>query len=229
MTTDGSPSEIRDVVLGKSSKVWSALSQIEALSLRVKHSTSHRDLEAFEFLPTDRVWILSYSRVARENEAIFRRLSAAGVHEVIYVSSSSTIVNDLTSCYEYPRVKQLAELAVLEMAQARILTIGMTYDAESELPRGENIATSYKELAAFMLAPDWNGSEKRRKRLFRIVSRPFASSLESQLFRFYGRLIQYAGSHPCLLRPLDLALRTLNCRWYGYVYLSNRLWISTMS
>ena len=229
MATDRSPSAIRDVVLGNGSKVWRALSQIEALATRFQHSISHRDLEAFEFLPTDRVWVLSYSRIVRENEAIARRLDAAKVREVIYISSSSTIVNELTSCYEYPRVKQQAELAVLEMAQARILTIGLMYDAEHELPAGDNIATSYGELAAFMLAPDWSGSQQRRKQLFRVVSRPFAGSVESHLFRFYGRLMRSAGRRPCLLRPMDLALRALKCRWYGYVYLSNRLWISTMS
>ena len=52
---------------------------------------------------------------------------------------------------------------------------------------------------------------------------------EALLYRLYGRLQALCGSRPCLLRPLDLLLRGLGMRWYGYTHLSNRLWTSKTS
>jgi hypothetical protein len=220
---------MRDVVLGRNSTVWRALARIDAVARSFRHAIGHRELEAFAFTPADRVWVFSYSRKAEDNEAIFRRLRAAGVREVVYVSSSSTIVTRQTRCYEYPLVKQRAEEAALALPQARVLTIGLMYSDESELPAGDNIATRYDELAAFMLAPHWPAVPARRQRLFRVVSRPFAGALERALYRLYGHALDLFRSRPCLLRPVDLVLRTLRMRWYGYTYSSNRLWISTMS
>jgi hypothetical protein len=220
---------IRDVVLGRNSAVWLNLVRIEAVAQHIQHVIGHRELESFDFTPADRVWVLSYSRNVEDNQAIFRRLRAAGVREVVYVSSSSTIVNRETSCYEYPRVKGRAETHVLTLPQARVLTIGMMYSDERELPAGDNISTHYDELAEFMLAPRWPVDGARRKLLFRVVSRPFANRMERGMYRLYGHAMDLVRSRPCLLRPADLVLRMLRMRWYGYTYSSNRLWISTMS
>ena len=219
---------IRNVVLGRSSKVWAALAGHAGVARLMEHAISHKDLDSFVFTHADRVWVFSYSRLPNENDSIFQRLRAAGVGEVIYVSSSSTIVNRQTECYEYPRVKQLAENSVLGLPTARILTIGLMYSDATELPAGENIATSYNELAEFMLSPQWPQDGSRRQTLFRRVSRPFGGPAEAALFNFYSMAMKALGSRPCLLRPVDLLLRTMKMRWYGYVFLSNRLWISTM-
>ncbi len=228
-TTEPTRDEIRDVVLGSGSKVWTALSRRSELVQRFRHAIGHRELKTFEFRATDRVWILSYSRLADENRAMLRHLQSAGVYQIVYVSSSSTIVGLTTRCYEYPRVKLTAEMHALESNHSKVLTIGLMYADKEELPGGDNIATSYDELAAFMLAPDWPEDAGRRKWLFQVISRPFAGALELALHGLYGRLMSFAGRRPCLLRPFDLLLRTLRFRWYGYVFLSNRLWISTMS
>ena len=227
--TEPTREEIRDVVLGSGSKVWATLSQRTELVQRFRHAIGHRELKTFEFHATDRVWVLSYSRIADENRAILHELQRAGVQQVVYVSSSSTVVTQVTRCYEYPRVKLVAEQQALELSQSKVLTIGLMYEDEQELPSGDNIATCYRELAAFMLAPDWPEAAGRRKRLFQVISRPFHGSIEPALHGLYGRLMSFAGGRPCLLRPFDLVLRMLQFRWYGYVFLSNRLWISTMS
>lgn len=219
----------RDVVLGRSSKVWQAVSREPGIAQRFASAIGHRDLDAFQFTDSDRVWVLSYSRDPVENEALIARLGRAGVAEIIYVSSSSTVVAQRTRCYEYPRVKLMAEEAALRWPQARVLTIGLMYRHQDELPAGENIATSYAELAQFMLAPRWSDDGSRRTLLMRRVAQPFRRPFEAGLFRAYGALIGASGSHPCLLRPIDFALRGFGMRWYGYTHLSNRLWISTMS
>lgn len=219
----------REIVLGRSSVVWQRLAREPALSAWAAAAIGHADLTGFAFTPADRVWVLSYSRTPAENQVMLQRLAAAGVREIVYVSSASTIVSRLTRCYEYPRVKQQAEDAALALPNARVLTIGLMHDDPAELPSGDNVATRYAELAAFMRAPAWPDAGGRGKHLFGIVRRPYRHALERWLARAYGAALTAAGSHPCLLRPVDLLLRVLGMRWYGYTFLSNRLWISTTS
>ena len=175
------------------------------------------------------MWVLSYSRLPAENAALLHALRDACVGEVVYVSSSSVIVGSRTACYEYPRVKRQAELDALALPNARVLTIGLMYEAPEELPGGPVVAASYEELAAFVAAPGWPDEGGRRKHLFRVVHRPFGHAVERQAHAAYGQLLQWSGRYPCLLRPVDLVLRACGVRWYGYVHLSNGLWISTTS
>lgn len=217
----------REIVLGRGSTVWRTLAGREAMQRFT--AIGHAELPAFRFTPADRVWVLAYSRHAAENQAMLACLQAARVREIVYVSSSSTVVNDLSRCYEYPRVKWQAEMQALALPQARVLTLGLMHRSVDELPAGPCVATSYDELAAFMQAPDWPEDGGRRKSLLRIVQRPFGSSLERLLHGAYGRVQSWLGAWPCVLRPADLLLRACGFRWYGYTYLSNRLWMSKIS
>lgn len=228
MTTASSP-PTREVVLGRGSAVWRRLSTDPSLAARVGAAIGHHDLASFEFTPADRVWVLSYSRNPLENSAMLQRLSATGVREIVYVTSASTIVVQRTRCYEYPRVKLQAEQEALALPRAKLLTIGLMHDSVDELPAGTNIATRYAELAAFILKPDWPDNGGRGKRLFHVEERPFGSALERAACGIYTSLLMAAGSRPCLLRPIDLILRLLGWRWYGYTCLSNCLWTSKTS
>ena len=219
----------RDIVLGCNSAVWRRLSADARIAKRVAHAIGHRDMATFEFTENDCLWVFSYSRREDENSALLMRLREAGVAEIIYLSSSSTCVAAKTSCYEYPRVKRQADLLVEEMPNGKVLTVGLIYIAEEDLPAGENAATSVRELADFMLTPDWPAGNGNRKNLLHAVKRPFGNRCEEILYRGYGAAIMATGRYPCLLRPFDLILRSLGMRWYGYVYLSNRAWISTIS
>jgi hypothetical protein len=219
----------REVVIGCNSKVWQGLSlRLAAVSFECV-AIGHRDVAGFAFTPTDRVWVLSYSRSSDDNAALIARLRKAAVAQIVYLSSSSVIVGQRTRCYEYPRVKHLAQQEVLALANGKVLTVGLVYDQSEELPRGANVATSLDELAAFIQAPDWPLQAGRAKHLFRTVTRPFSGALERTAYLSYGALMSLSGSFPCALRPLDVLLRAAGARWYGYVYLSNRLWISTTS
>jgi hypothetical protein len=218
----------RDVVLGRNSKVWLGLSKDERIVSKNFVAIGHAELEAFAFTETDRVWVFSYSRNPAENERLLQRLNDVKVQEVVYVSSSSVRVESVTQCYEYPRVKLAAELKAQSIKGAKVLTIGLVYSSDSELPAGQNIATAMRELATFMLDPVWSDGNNLRKNLFQVVNRPFKNGIEKFAFNCYGALISASGAYPCLLRPFDLLLKLMGIRWYGYVYLSNRLWISTI-
>jgi len=217
----------REVVLGHSAKIWQQIARQPGVAHRFQHGISHRQLQSFTLTPADRVWVFAYSRLPRENSAMLAHLQAAGVAEIVYISSSSTIIGSLTTCYEYPRAKKLAEDEVESMPNGKVLTLGLVVENESELPAGANAAVTIAEIARFMLTPQWPEAQGRRAHLLRIVRRPFRHGLEQALYVAYGWLMRRLSRKPCLLRPLDLALRTMNMRWYGYTYLSNQLWTTS--
>jgi len=219
----------RTIVVGGGSHLWRSLASHAGVAAAVSEVIGHAAVEKFAFAPTDRVWVLSYSRRRADNARLLERLRLASVAEVYYVSSSSAIVGQVTRCYGYPRIKADAEREALRNPAGRILTLGLIYADPAHLPGGENIATSIEELAEFFCNPAWPSDAGRRKLLFRKLQRPFRGGLEAALYARYDQLLGACGRFPCLLRPLDLALRLCGYRWYGYVRLSNRLWYSTIS
>ena len=208
--------------------MWNRLKTEPGLSQNNLLAISHSELSSFEFEPTDQVWVFSYSRNCDENLALLSKLEHSGVERIVYVSSSSVRVMTQTDCYEYPRVKQGAELAALAIPNARVLTLGLVYGEESELPSGTNVCTSLTDMVSFFNQPVWLAQEKS-VRLFKIVTRPFGGGIEEMSYKVYGWVLQRLGRYPCFLRPVDLILRALGVRWYGYTYLSTRLWTSTIS
>lgn len=218
----------RDIVIGKNSTVWRALAQAEPLRLAQFVAIGHGELNTFAFRPDDRVWVLSYARDMDANKRMFEQLRQAGDVSVIYISTATANVDEVTRCYEYPRVKRECERLSRSMLNALILRIGVVYRSESELPGGPTMATRLSEIAAFMADAGVTRRTQEPVALFSAVTRPFSSALEHAAFGSYGILQRWAP-WPCLLRPLDIVLRALGWRWYGYLYLSNRLWLTTIS
>jgi hypothetical protein len=217
----------RTVIVGRHSRVWQALERTSLVRTVPVVAIGHREVAPFRFQPDDRVWILSYSRVSSENAALIDCIARAGVAEVVYVTSASTNVLARTRCYEYPRVKHAAAEHA-RRAGARVAAIGVVYDAVEELPAGCTAATSIRELAEFIADPVFP-ADGGTALVFRGVDRPFRHAAERRVFAAYGVAIGLAGKFPCVLRPFDVLLRAANMRWYGYLYLSNRLWFTTTS
>jgi hypothetical protein len=215
---------MREIVLGRSAKIWKAISTKAGVTERFGHAIGHAQLPSFEFTPQDRVWVFAYSTEASENTAMLTRLKQAGVAEIVYITSSSTLIAPLTDCYAYPRAKKRAEDEAAQIPNCKILTLGLVVESLDELPAGVNAAITHDEIAQFMLNPVWPVDQGRRAHLLRRVERPFAHGGERALYALYGMLMSALSRQPCLLRPVDLVLRTLNMRWYGYTFLSNRLW-----
>lgn len=220
---------VRNVIIGRHSVVWRRLEALVAGRLADVVAISHRELAGFAFAAGDRVWLMSYSRDAAQNAAMLAVLQGSAAGEVVYLSSSSAIVARRTGCYGYPRVKHRAEQDALRLPHARVLVIGAMHGELSELPTGPSMATRYDQLADFIVAPRWRDDGTRTQTLFTRVERPFDSGADRVLHRWYGRLLTACGPLPCLLRPLDVLLRASGARWYGYVYLSTRLWTTTTS
>lgn len=216
----------RLIVLGRNSKVWQSLKKSHLLVNASILAIGHAELTTFRFLPGDNVLVFSYSRSAKENFLLLEYLSKQNKVSVFYISSASTNVTSITRCYSYPRVKQQALEDAIRICNAKIINIGWFYNVVTELPPGLTAATSVDEIA--MLIQEGMPFSDRFLNLFHLVERPFRREFEKKLYRWYGVLIEGCGSYPCLLRPLDLILRTLGMRWYGYLYLSNRLWSTTI-
>jgi hypothetical protein len=216
----------RIVILGKNSKVWTLLKKSNFLAELPIFSIGHGDVGDFEFLPLDQIWVLSYSRVPSENYYLLKKLSNINNISVFYVSSASININSITQCYNYPKIKQQAQEDAVRLCNARIITIGWFYGAVTELPSGLTAATSVHQLAV-AIRNIYNNLEQPVN-LFRMVDRPFLTSFEKKLYVLYGQLIKRCGRFPCLLRPIDFVLRLVGIRWYGYLYLSNKLWSMTI-
>lgn len=219
----------REVIVGKNSAIWRTLSGDPAMARRFPTVLGHRDVEAFTFQPTDRVWVLSYSREEAANARLLQMLTDRGARDIVYFSSATTNVARRTGCYDYPRAKLHAETLARDVHGARIVTLGVLYRTIADLPAGTTIATSFDQLAHFMLDPRWTADEGGRVLLFAPVDKPFSGAAERLAYRLYAVGMSLAGRWPCALRPVDYVLRALGYRWYGYVYLSNRLWLTTTS
>jgi hypothetical protein len=220
---------LREVVIGRNSSVWRKSRANRAISERFKKAIGHDEVSAFTFTSVDRVWVFSYSRKPAENSRLLDVLESAAVHEVVYVSSAATIVTRLTRCYGYPTVKQIAEDEARRRLNARVLILGLVVDRVDELPPGLNAATLQGAIEEFLLAPRWPDDGGRSMRLFKTVDVPFTRAWEARLHRAYTELQWVVRYWPCVLRPVDVMLRALGIRWYGYVNLSNRLWNTTTS
>lgn len=227
MSADRRP--LREVVIGRHSSVWREVSGNPDVARRFAVAIGHTEVTGFRFTPADRVWVFAYSHVPVENVHLLEVLEQARVREVVYVSTAAAIVTRVTRCYRYPRVKQQAEDDARRRLDARILTLGLVYRRLEELPAGRNIATSLERLAGFLMSPEWPEDGGARKLLFEAVDNPFPTTLEAVVYRAYATVQWQVRRWPCLLRPVDLVLSALRFRWYGYVCLSNRLWISTTS
>jgi hypothetical protein len=219
----------REVIVGKHSSVWRELAKREDIARRFQILLSHDDLDDVKLRATDRVWILSYSKRADENAAMVYKLATLGAAEYVYVSTATTNVASRTKCYKYPIVKLLAENLAREALNAHVLSVGFLFFQISELPSGKMAATNYDDLASFMLTPRWATNKSQSVALFRIYDRPFKNAAERAIFNIYGHLISTLEKFPCALRPVDFALRRLGYKWYGYVYLSNKIWSMTTS
>lgn len=211
----------RVVVIGRNSAVWKRLREHASSWTESALAIGHSEVADAPISYQDKVWILSYSRDAEDNRALLARLKEKGAASYHYVSTATANVAELTRCFGYPRAKAEAEADARRLLNAEIVRVGIVYGDESELPGGCNAATSLGEIATAMFGLPQ--APAARRDLFRMIDRPFRSGVESMLYRGYGALLEASGAFPCLLRPLDLLLRAAGMRWYGYLYLSNRL------
>lgn len=216
------PEGRRIVIVGRNSVLWSRIAD-RLLALRPDTlAVGHGDIAGLRLGPGDRLWIFSYAPDAEANRALFDRIAALGAGHHVYLSSATANIADRIRCYRYPAVKAQGESDAANRLNAATVRIGLIHDDPDELPGGASAATRLDDLVALMAAgaprPDEEGEAIH---LYRLIERPFSGAVERTAFNLYGALLRLAGTRPCLLRPLDLVLRTLGWRWYGYFRLSN--------
>ncbi len=219
---------MKRILIGRNSALWRQLSSYPELVGKFDEVLSHKDVAAHAFTPDDEIWVLSYSRDAMENSQMIDCLGQIKTGRVVYFSTATTNVCQITQCYQYPRVKaQAAAYVATKLPNSVIVQLGLVYTTPSDLPSGRTAAVSLEELVQFFRdGPDLHSGTFH---LFSMVDKPHRSSLEKALHRAYDTLQQLCAGYPCLLRPLDVVLRAAGWKWYGYINLSNRLWSSTIS
>jgi len=221
MSETRAASPARCVVVGRNSSIWKALALRNMASVT---AIGHADIGDFGFRQGDTVWILSFSRDDAQNRHLFEQLSQACKGSFVYVSTATANVADHTRCYTYPTVKRTAEHLARQILGARIVRIGLVNASVEDLPAGTCAATAFDDIADVLqgakLPPPGAGDIVR---LYRLETRPFRSALERAAYSAYSALLMKLSSWPCLLRPLDVLLRAMNWKWYGYLRLSSAL------
>lgn len=221
----------RILFIGKNSTIWQRLSQNAARVDGIGPALGHADVANFDFKPDDQVWIFSYSRVTAENIALFEQLKERGARYVYYVSTASSNVMQITSRFTYPRAKSEAAEAAQRILGARIVLLGYVLEDLSEAPAGWAAIVTLDELLAKMRSEALSAPVANQNpiQLFTMRKTPFHSRLEALLYRAYFRVAFALGRYVFLLRPIDVILRALGYRWYGYFGMSNQLWSTTTS
>lgn len=216
------PDGQRIVVVGRNSVLWSRIAD-RLLALRPDTlAVGHGDLANLRLESADRLWIFSYAPDAEANRALFDRIAALGAGHHVYLSSATANIADRIRCYRYPAVKAQGEKDAADCLNAATVRIGLIYDDPDELPGGVSAATRLDDLVALMAAGGPCSDDERGViHLYRLVDRSFSGVFERASYRVYCALLRLTGTRPCLLRPLDLVLRILGWRWYGYFRLSN--------
>lgn len=219
----------RLVVIGRNSVLWSRIKDRVLTQRPDSLAVGHRDVaDGLQLSANDCVWIFSYAPDADANRQLFERLKRLGAGRYVYLSTATANIASDIPCYRYPRAKAEAERDAARTLDAAIARIGLIYDEPAELPAGISAATRLDDLIAAMVQPDCPSQEGGRAApLYRLVERPFGSNAEWAVFAVYGALLRFSGRYPCLLRPIDLLLRSMGWRWYGYLRLSNERCLST--
>lgn len=219
----------RLVILGRNSVLWSRIADRVLAQRPTSLAIGHSDLDGMHLSADDHLWILSYAPREEDNRLLFEKVRRLGAGRHFYLSSATVNIAEEVGCYRYPAVKAAGERDAKRVLDAATIRIGLIYDDPTELPAGVSAATRLEDLVGAILAPDETQmSDGGITALYQMIERPFGGVLENAAYRAYGGLIRLFRWHPCLLRPIDLVLRYMGFRWYGYFRLSNDRCITTI-
>ncbi len=209
-------------MIGRSSALWTRIAGRVLAARPATLAVGHREIDQLQLSDGDQVWIFSYAPDEDANRRLLERLAARGSARHIYVSTATANIAGRIRCYRYPRVKAEAERDAARILGAETVRIGLIHDNPDELPAGFSVVTRLDDLVAAIVDPGrLPRAEGGVGHLYNPVERPFSGAVERMSHNGYGALLRLCGSQPCLLRPLDLLLRSIGWRWYGYFRLSN--------
>jgi hypothetical protein len=219
----------RIIFVGKNSRVWQRLVQDPTWVDGIGPVLGHADVAGFDFQQDDSIWIFSYSRRHEENIALFKQLKERGAQQVFYVSTASSNVMQITPRFTYPRAKSEAAKAAQQILGARTVLLGYVVDNLKNAPSGWAAIVTLEELSAAMRGYGRPFAPEGPIRLFTMRETPFRSRVESIIYYSYFILACALGRYVFVLRPVDIILRALGYRWYGYFGMSNQIWSTTTS
>jgi hypothetical protein len=211
------------LIIGKNSKIWNKIKK-DIKKNRVITEISHDQLRFLKKQKRfDEIWIFGYSINVNENYDLLHSAVSIKYKKCFYFSSKTTNICQVTKDYKYPMIKKISEDFLKRYNNTYIVRLGLVYGKTSDIPGGGSYVTSYKEIIKFI------NQDKRRIwynkdiDLAKLIIKNFSSEFERAVYKLYGLILMSGLFRPILLRPIDLILRLIGWRWYGYFYLSNNI------
>lgn len=181
---------------------------------------SHSELFSLK-LYYDKCYIFSYSLSEIDNQKIID-WCCANCNKVYYISSSSVIVAKHGELYSYPKIKMLAEeYGCANYKNFYIRRLGYVVSNEKK-EYYISYTTEINDIHKILLSNDNVSVEN----IFNINPNLKKNKIKSKIIMGYSLFQYWIMPASILLRPIDLILKILGIRSYGYTSLGDRLWMS---
>jgi len=212
---------MRKIIIGKNSNLYKEFKKEfdEIFDLAI----SHKDLHNFVIKKTDIYFILSYGQSEKEMSQLLSEVIKIKQNNVILLSTTAIIVSKYSKCYAYPKLKMMQEnFFSAKMSNFIIYRVGTVLRKNNLYHnRGTCVLNSdlFFRTLKKLLSGEFVCQVVEEYEFVRIEK----NTLESIIYFIYTVTIRLFYKFPCVLRPIDLILKILNYRWYGYGALSLKL------
>lgn len=210
--------KMRKIIIGKNSKLYKNYKNdfLEIFDLAI----SHKDISSFNFQPNDFILFLSYPRSLSALNKLTSLLTMIKKNKVVLLSTCSIVVNHLTNCYSYPKIKLLQEKYFSKTLHNLIIfRVGTIISKKDYVSYYGTCILSDKVF--FKTISDFINNKLNDQLVTKFDVLDFKGSLfESFIYKSYCCLIRISIPFPCILRPLDFIVKLFGKPWYGYVALT---------
>ena len=205
---------MRKIIIGKNSNLYKNYKN-DFLSF-FDFAISHNEIASFHFLPNDFIFVLSYPRSISGIKKMVILMKQLKNNKILLLSTCSAILNNITSCYYYPKIKFLQEKYFSKTFHNLIIFRVGTVIRKNDYDNYYGLCV-INDKVFFRMIREFIKRNPKEQLVTRFDILDFKGSFfESHLYDIYCRLIFSLIPFPCILRPLDVILRLFNIRWYGY-------------
>jgi hypothetical protein len=206
------------IIVGKNSRLYALAKPL--LSEHVRGEYSHREEIDPQHIKGATLVVFSLGPTLAANTALFRRLELLHPEHLVYVSSTSALVGSSRLSLRYPRLKYLCEQSCIHRFNAAIVRVGLLPDQVPGRLIGRTLVSNVTGVANAITDAAWPASKKGGTitNAFSVSEFPPTTLADRVLLCAYGLLYSIFGGFPLVLRPLDVILRRIGFRNYGYTF-----------
>jgi len=205
-------------IIGKNSILYKQLKNSLQQNFKITRELSHQELDKVERITNPLIFSFD-KKSLKSNIKMLKTISDKSIGQSIYVSTSAIHAHSICRYYKYPKIKKNIENYLIEKTNVSILRFGVL-KSKSNLEGfvGHTMITSTN-----MFAESINMFHCGANRINECYKRTYikpTSSLQKIILLLLKKLLFLKGFY-VLLRPLDLFLKLINFKNYGYSFLSN--------